>query len=151
MAVAAILAPLYVLPIVLMFDALLHPSGAWRRLSRNRYRWVAVFAAVPLLGLETGTSYIAYAVAPFSIFYMARVRSQLGAATALELDTAGSRGLTVADLPRLEPLIFLGPVLAFLVLVGWRGDWGDRIVAAAIGLAACAAALAAAWAARKSR
>jgi hypothetical protein len=109
-----------------------------------------VFAAVPAAGLATGTPYAAYAVAPFSFFYMTRVRSQLGAATALELDTAGSRGLTVADLPRLEPLIFLGPVLAFLVLVGWRGDWGDRMVAGAIGLAACAAAGAAAWATRKS-
>lgn len=137
---------LFVLPGVLVLDALGHSTEAWARVGRSRWRWIGAFVVAPLGSLAATSFLPAILVLPCSFFYLLRVRALLQVATGLEVDGAGRKGLTPAQADALAPAFFVGvPVLAFLGIVLWTGDTRERLVALALGLPALAVAAYLSW------
>ena len=135
------MAVLFVLPGVLALDALSRPSGSWSRISRSRWRWIGIFLAAPVASLASGSFTPALVVAPFSFFYMARVRSVLDVATGLDGTSIDRRALTSAQKEALAPILLGGlPVLALMGIAFWSGGTKERLVAIALGLPALVAA-----------
>ena len=130
---AAVVAVLFVLPVVLTVDALVRPRRAWHRVNRSKWRWIAAFLVAPV-GSLLATSFVpAIMILPWSIFYMARVRSVLDVASGLEAEQAGRPGPTPSQQEAAAPIVFVGlPVTVFLGIVLWTGGPRERLVALAI-------------------
>ena len=143
---AVAVAVLFVLPVVLLFDALLRPAGAWSRIGRSRWRWVAAFAFAPAASLAAGSFVPAIPIVAASCFYLARVRSLLEVSTGLALAEQGRRPLTPRQQDALGPLLLAGPpLLVFLGIVLWTGDARGRVVATAMALGGFAVVGATVW------
>ena len=124
-------AALYVLPAILALDAAYRPAAAWRRIQRHKPRWVVLFLAPGPVGWLVGSAIPAVAVAGFSAFYMAKVRSELDAATALELaasDPSAYPAVRHAEAAA-APLLVGVPVVGFALMLAASATGRERAVA----------------------
>ena len=122
---------MYVLPLVLTFDAGVRPRKAWNRVGRQKWRWVTAFLSAPAGSLVLNSIVPGVLVVPISAYYMVRVRSLLAVASGLVAVEDGRPNLAL-DEQAGAALLFGLPVLAFLGIVLWTGDARGRLVALAL-------------------
>jgi hypothetical protein len=126
---------MYVLPVLLTFDAGLRPTEAWDQIGRHKWRWVLAFLSAPTVSLVFKSQLPGLLVIPISFFYMAQVRSLLDVATGLAAAAHGRHsvvGKVMRDQQAGGAVLFGLPILVFLGIILWTGDARERSVALAI-------------------